>query len=48
MMTQEEYVSDAVDLLKKLIATPICKQKREGSCRHHGADHPQIWFRTSS
>ena len=27
-MTQEEYVSDAVDLLKKLIATPSVRDRK--------------------
>ena len=32
MMTQEEYVSDAVDLLKKLIATPsVSRNEKEAA-----------------
>ena len=34
MMTQEEYVSDAVDLLKKLIATPsVSRNEKEAAAQ---------------
>ena len=45
MMTQEEYVSDAVDLLKKLIATPSVSRNEketadimEQTIRNHGLE----------
>ena len=33
-MTQEEYVNDAVDLLKKLIATPSVSRNEKRSEEH--------------
>ncbi len=48
MMTQEEYVRDAIGLLSQLIATPSDKSQREGCRRHHGKSPSQLWFHATS
>ena len=44
MMTQEQFTNDAVELLKKLIATPSVSRNEKDAADNHGTDDPQLWF----